>query len=83
VRYSLDACFEGAHNQIAGDSTVSKRYTPADFEKANALAARLILADAERYGGPDALPVVWAVMIIGRQTVQSTGQTERQERGAA
>jgi hypothetical protein len=46
----------------------SKRAAPADLNQA---AAEIILADPERYGGPEALPVVWARRI--RASIAGTG----------
>ena len=38
-----------------------EQYTTGNLE-----AARLILADVERYGGPDSLMGQWAKLIVGR-----------------
>jgi hypothetical protein len=40
--------------------------TAARYSADNETAARLILADAAKYGGPDSLMVQWARMIIER-----------------
>ena len=36
------------------------------YRAANETCARVILADVQRYGGPDSLMVVWARLVIER-----------------
>ena len=43
-----------------------------DFSEQNLRAATIILADADRYGGSEALPVLWA-----RQVLESKNLTPK------
>lgn len=39
---------------------------PRNYDRENADAAGVILAAPDRYGGPEALPCVWARLVLGR-----------------
>jgi hypothetical protein len=42
------------------------------YRAANETCARVILADIQRYGGPDSLVAVWARLFIERSQAQPT-----------
>lgn len=52
-----------------------------DYTPSNQQAARLILADPARYGGPEALPVVWARLVLSRGTADAVRPTRTPQQG--
>ncbi|MGA2769980.1 MAG: hypothetical protein ABSG26_04100 [Bryobacteraceae bacterium] len=42
------------------------RQTADHYRAANEQAAKLVLQDVQRYGGPDSLMVVWAHLVLAK-----------------
>lgn len=57
-------CFE------ASGSPRTRRTKPRDWDAENRTCARIILDHAERFGGLDALPVIWARQVLGCERSQ-------------
>ncbi len=46
-----------------------------DFDRVNLAAARLILDNIERHGGPDAFPVIWARLFMAQRGAAALPET--------
>jgi hypothetical protein len=54
----------------------------AGYGRDNLAAARVILADPAKYGGPDGLPVRWAQLVVERQDGSRQRNLEFERRAA-
>jgi hypothetical protein len=60
----------------------ARQTAAARYDQQNELCARIILADVERFGGPDSLMVIWARLVVEQMQPTIKGPLFTEKRAA-